>query len=261
MRHFLAAAPRLDRVDHRAEVPAIFDQGQVGTCVACAVGYYDKTFQAQRENHWGMNHDDHRFSPLFIYSQRSDAGTDVGMTIRQAMKIVNQEGVCSLKAMPYREDGIDQKPTLAQRKAARPYRSRSFARIASLGEAELYLRNNCFVAALMVHESFMDAPRGRIPMPTEDDPFVGGHALCFVGFERRRQQLIFTNFWGPAWGDSGFGYITYDVFQALLTDAWGMVRRAGFSTGRKRLSRPGNTFSTGGCRETRNGCSKSNVPD
>jgi hypothetical protein len=170
MRHFLAAAPRLDRVDHRAEMPAISDQGQVGTCVACAVGYYDKTFQAQRENHWGMNHDDHRFCPLFIYSQRSDAGTDVGMTIRQAMKIVNQEGVCSLKAMPYREDGIDQKPTLAQRKAARPHRSRSFARIASLGEAELYLRNNCFVAALMVHESFMGTPgahpdaHGRRPL-------------------------------------------------------------------------------------------------
>ena len=223
IRHFLAAAPRLDRVDHRAEIPAIFDQGQVGTCVACAVGYYDKTFQERRENHWDMNRDDHRFSPLFIYSQRSDAGTDGGMTIRQAMKIVNQEGVCSLKVMPYREDGIDQKPTPAQRQAARPYRSRSFARIASLGEAELYLRNNCFIAGMMVHESFMDAPRGRIPMPTEGDPFVGGHALCIVGFERRKQQLIFANSWGPAWGDSGFGYISYDVFEAILMDAWGMV--------------------------------------
>ena len=105
----------------------------------------------------------------------------------------------------------------------RPYRSRSFARIASLGEAELYLRNNCFIAGMMVHESFMDAPRGRIPMPTEGDPFVGGHALCIVGFERRKQQLIFANSWGPAWGDSGFGYISYDVFEAILMDAWGMV--------------------------------------
>jgi C1A family cysteine protease len=223
MQHFLAAAPRLDRVDHRAEMPAIFDQGRVGTCVACAVGYYDKSFQEQRENHWGMDRDEHCFSPLFIYSQRSEAGVDGGMTIREAMKIVNQEGVCSLKVMPYREDGIDDKPTRAQLKAARPYRSRSFARIASLGEAELYLRSNCFVAGLMVHESFMNARRGRIPMPTEGDPFVGGHALCIVGFEGRKQQLIFANSWGPGWGDAGFGYITYDVFEALLMDAWGMV--------------------------------------
>ena len=223
MRHFLAAAPRLDRVDHRAEMPAIFDQGQVGTCVACASAYYDKTFQEQRENRWGMGDDAHRFSPMFVYSQRLDRATDSGMTIRQAMKIINQEGVCSLEVMPYREEAIDTRPTAAQRKAARPYRSRSFARLESLGEAELYLRDNCFVAGLMVHQSFMDAPGGQIPMPTEGDPFVGGHALCFVGFEARKQRLIFVNSWGPAWGDDGFGYITYDVFAALLMDAWGMV--------------------------------------
>jgi C1A family cysteine protease len=223
MRHFLAAAPRPDRADHRTDMPAIFDQGHVGTCVACAVGYYDKTFQEQREHHWGMGRDDHRFSPLFIYSQRSDTSVDGGMTIRQAMKIVNQEGVCSLKAMPYLEDRIDQKPTPAQRKAARPFRSRSFARIASLGEAELYLRDNCFVAGLMVHESFMDARRGVIPMPARGDPFVGGHALCIVGFDRPKQRLVFANSWSQAWGDAGYGYIAYDVFEALLMDAWGMV--------------------------------------
>ena len=92
MRHFLRAAPRPDRVDHSAEMPEIFDQGRVGTCVACAVAYYDKTFQEQRENRWDMSGDEHRFSPLFIYSQRSERASDSGMTIRQAMKIVNQEG-------------------------------------------------------------------------------------------------------------------------------------------------------------------------
>ena len=201
----------------------MFDQGQVGTCVACAVGYYDKTFQEQKENRWGMKSDAHRFSPMFIYSQRAEQGSDNGMTIREAMKIVNQEGVCTLKEMPYREDAIDTAPTSTQLKAARPYRSRSFARIGGLGEAELYLRNNCFVAGMMVHQSFMDAPRGRIPMPRRGDPFVGGHALCIVGFDGRRQLLIFANSWGPAWGESGFGTIAYDVFLALLMDAWGMV--------------------------------------
>jgi len=228
MRHFLRAAPRQDRVDHRAEMPRVFNQGQVGTCVACAVGYYDKTYQEQRENSWGMSSDAHRFSPLFIYSQRAEQGTDGGMTIREAMKIVNQEGICSLEDMPYREDAIDRRPTAAQMKAARPYRSRSFARISSLGEAELYLRDNCFIGGLMVHQSFMDAPRGRIPMPTRDDPFVGGHALCFVGFDAPRQLLMFANSWGPAWGQGGYGTIGYDVFQALLMDAWGMVDATDF---------------------------------
>jgi C1A family cysteine protease len=108
-------------------------------------------------------------------------------------------------------------------KAAKPFRSRSFARIASIGEAEQYLADNCFVAGLLVHESFMDAPRGRIPMPRRGDPFVGGHALCVVGYDRRRSLFRFVNSWGPGWGESGFGTIEYDVFMALLMDAWGMV--------------------------------------
>src|SRR5258708_35418133 len=99
MRHFLAAAARLDRVDHRAEMPAIFAQGEVGTCVACASAYYDKTFPEQRENRWGMGDDAPRFSPMFVCSQRLDRATDSGMTSSQAMKIINQEGVCSLEVM------------------------------------------------------------------------------------------------------------------------------------------------------------------
>src|SRR5258708_15838806 len=105
------------------------------------------------------------------------------------MKIINQEGVCSVEVMPYREDAIDTRPTAAQRKAARPYRSRSFARLESLGEAELYLRDNCFVAGLMVHQSFMDAPGGQIPMPTEGDPFVAAPPPSFVAFYARNHPL------------------------------------------------------------------------
>jgi hypothetical protein len=150
------------------------------------------------------------------------------MTIREAMKIVNREGVCSLEDMPYREDAIDRQPTATQLKAALPYRSRSFARISGLGEAELYLRDNCFIAGLMVHQSFMDAPRGRVPMPHRGDPFVGGHALCFVGFDARRQLLRFANSWGPGWGEGGYGSISYDVYAALLMDAWGMVDAVDF---------------------------------
>lgn len=223
MRHFLRAVPTPDRADHRADIPPIFDQGQVGTCVACATAYYDKTYQERVEHGWTMAPLSHRFSPMFIYSQRADHSGDNGMTVREAMKIVNQEGVCTLAEMPYREGAIDIFPTPAQMQAALPFRSKSFARIQSVAEAEAYLAGNCFVAGLLVHQSFMDAPRGRIPMPSEGDPFVGGHALCFVGFDRRQRTFRFANSWGPAWGVEGFGTIGYDVFMALLMDAWGMV--------------------------------------
>ena len=214
-------------------MPEIFDQGAVGTCVACATAYYDKSFQEQREHDWDMGPATHRFSPMFIYSQRADRSGDNGMTIREAMKIVNQEGVCSLAEMPYQEGAIDTTPTAKQVKAAKPFRSRSFARIATIGDAERYLYDNCFIAGLLVHESFMDAPGGRIPMPTRGDPFVGGHALCIVGYDRKRSIFRFVNSWGPGWGESGFGTIGYDVFMALLMDAWGMVDAPDTATRRR----------------------------
>ena len=89
---FLRAVSAPDRADHRAEMPEILDQGRVGTCVACATGYYDKTYQERREHAWDMRPTSHRFSPMFIYAQRADRSGDHGMTVREAMKIVNQGG-------------------------------------------------------------------------------------------------------------------------------------------------------------------------
>jgi C1A family cysteine protease len=223
VRHFLRAAPPRASADHAPEMPPIFDQGAAGTCVACATAYYDKGFQEGREHGWDRGSAAHQFSPLFIYSQREDRSGDNGMNIREAMKIVRSSGVCPLDKMPYSEELIDRQPTAAQRRAAVPFRSRSFARLTTMAEAEACLASNCFVAGLLVHQSFEEAPGGRIPMPTRGDVFMGGHAVCVTGFDGRRRLLRFANSWGTGWGDGGFGTIAYDVFLALLMDAWVMV--------------------------------------
>jgi C1A family cysteine protease len=220
---FLKAVPLPERVDHSDLLPPIFDQGPAGTCVACAAGYYDKTFQEGLEHRWPLADPVHQFSPSFIYSQRRNRSGDHGMTIREAMKIVKDMGVCSLEAMPYVLERLDQPPTPAQLKAALPYRSKSYARLGSIGEMETYLLGNCFIAGVMVHEGFMDAPGGMIPMPTPRSDYLGGHAVCVIGYDRRNHMFKFVNSWGAQWGDRGFGHIGYATLQALLMDAWGMV--------------------------------------
>ncbi len=220
---FLKAFPLPDRVDHSTEMPPPFDQGPRGTCVACATAYYDKTYQEGLEHRWDLTDAAHQFSPLFIYSQRRDRSGDFGMTIREAMKILYEQGVCPLSAMPYDLDRIDTPPTARQLEEAKPFRAKSYARLTSTYEMEQYLLSNCFIAGLLVHQRFLDAPGGVIALPEPGDVFVGGHAVCVVGFDRRAHTFKFINSWGPAWGDRGVGYLPYAALQALLMDAWGMV--------------------------------------
>jgi C1A family cysteine protease len=223
MSDFLQAFPTPDRVDHAEEMPPIFDQGPRGTCVACAAGYYDKSYQEGGEHGWDLAGADHQFSPLFIYSQREDRSGDFGMSIRAAMKIIYNQGVCPLSEMPYDVDRIDTPPTDRQLELARPFRAKSYARLTSIYEMEQYLLNNCFIAGVLVHQRFLDAPGGVIGLPEPGEAYVGGHAVCVVGFDRRNHFFKFINSWGPNWGDDGFGHISYAAMQALLMDAWGMV--------------------------------------
>lgn len=223
MSSFLKAAPVAEEIDHSSQLPPVFDQGPAGTCVACATAYYDKTYQKGVEHHWPLTNAEHEFSPLYIYSQRRKQPEDGGMTIREAMKIIQEQGVCSLACMPYDPKRINVPPTAEQRRAAAPYKAKSYARISTIGEMQAYLMGNCFVAGVMVHEEFMDAPGGVIAMPEPGTQFLGGHAICIVGFDRRNRMFKFANSWGAQWGDQGFGHIAFTTLQALLMDAWGMV--------------------------------------
>src|SRR6266566_2651171 len=193
MATFLRALPLAEEVDHSPALPPVFDQGPAGTCVACATAYYDKTFQKGVELHWALNDPAHQFSPLYIYSQRRERPDDAGMTIREAMKIIQDQGVCSLVCMPYAVERINVPPTAEQRQAALRYRAKSYARLTRIVEMEAYLTTNCFIA----------------------------------GFDRRNRMCKFANSWGSQWGDRGFGHIGYATLQTLLMDAGGMVNAPG----------------------------------
>lgn len=38
----------------------------------------------------------------------------------------------------------------------------------------------------------------------------GGHAILLMGYDDERQVFMFKNSWGPTWGNSGYGYVTFD---------------------------------------------------
>src|SRR5438874_1934570 len=184
---YLKAAPLAERVDHSQALPPVFDQGPAGTCVACATAYYDKSFQEGVEHRWGLTDIQHQFSPLYIYSQRRKQPGDEGMTIREAMKIIQEQGVCSLACMPYDLKRINLPPTAEQQTAAAPYRAKSYARLHKVGEMEAYLMSNCFIAAVparacpLLTERLQreDVDHGQVSAPT-----VGRVEVVIVRIDR-----------------------------------------------------------------------------
>src|SRR5438552_496218 len=100
-----AAAPSLLRklpakVDLRKQCPPVYDQGQLGSCTANAIGAAFE-FEQMKQN-YGTG-----FTPsrLFIYyNERVMEHTvdmDSGAQIRDGIKSVNNQGVCPEQMLPY----------------------------------------------------------------------------------------------------------------------------------------------------------------
>jgi C1A family cysteine protease len=42
---------------------------------------------------------------------------------------------------------------------------------------------------------------------------LGGHAVPIIGFDDLKQRFLCQNSWGKSWGNSGFFYLPYKVYQ------------------------------------------------
>lgn len=224
-RDFLFAAPvetiaaLPTSVDLRPNCPPVYDQGQLGSCTANAIGgalQFEQVKQGLRS-----------FIPsrLFIYYNErvieGTVGTDSGAQIRDGVKSVGNIGACPETDWPYDIAQFAQKPPQVP-----AYRD------APLGKALLYHRvpqilgqmKGClasgypFVFGFTVYESFESnqvAQTGVAPMPAPGERVLGGHAVVAVGYEDKTQRFTARNSWGAGWGMNGYFTIPY----AYLTDS------------------------------------------
>jgi C1A family cysteine protease len=42
----------------------------------------------------------------------------------------------------------------------------------------------------------------------------GGHSMALVGYDDQHRVFIVRNSFGTDWGDQGYGYLSYDFFDA-----------------------------------------------
>jgi len=229
--HLFAAAPPViaalpPSADLRAACPAVYDQGQLGSCTANAIGAAIE-FDQKKESLADV------FTPsrLFIYyNERVTEGTvasDGGAQIRDGIKAVASLGACHEKLWPYDIAKFADKPDQAAYDDGAAHTAVAYQRVVrDLAQMKGCLASGYpFVFGFTVYESFeSDAVKtsGHCPMPAPGEQAQGGHAVLAVGYEDDHQWFVVRNSWGPDWGLAGYFTLPYAYLtqRSLTSDFW-----------------------------------------
>jgi C1A family cysteine protease len=223
----LAALP--SAVDLRPGCPPVYDQGNLGSCTANAIGGAHQFDQLKQPG--GQT-----FVPsrLFIYynerAMEGTTGSDAGAQIRDGMKSINDKGVCPETQWPYDIARFKTKPPIACYTEGLKHQSIEYLRVTPLIDQVKSALAAGFpvVFGFTVYASFESqavAKTGNMPMPKRGEQVMGGHAVLAVGYDDARQVLIVRNSWGPTWGDKGYFYMPYSVITAnMARDFWTLKR-------------------------------------
>jgi len=214
------------RVDLTAQCPPVYDQGQLGSCTANAIG---AAFEFEQDKQ--SRPSDFMPSRLFIYYNErtieNTVGSDSGAQIRDGIKSVNQQGVCPENLWPYDIARFTQKPPDSCFQAAQKHLVMSYHRV----PRDIQQMKGClaegypFVLGFTVYESFESpdvARTGILNMPAATEKEVGGHAVVAVGYDDAQARFRIRNSWGTGWGQAGYFTMPYQYLQDenLSDDFW-----------------------------------------
>jgi C1A family cysteine protease len=219
------ALPR--RVSLRAQMPPVYDQGQLGSCTANSIGAileFNELKQAEPNAATP--------SRLFIYyNERAMEGTvsqDSGAEIRDGIKSVAQLGAPPETSWPYVITKFAKKPPARAYRSALKHQAIQYARVpqTEMGIQNVLAAGYPISFGFTVYDSFENdvGPDGIVPMPQPDETVMGGHAVVAIGYKHIKRQLYFEcrNSWGTSWGDAGYFWMpaSYVTSSSLAQDFW-----------------------------------------
>jgi C1A family cysteine protease len=207
--------------------PPVYDQDQIGSCTANAIGAALE-FDQIRQKCVNI------FTPsrLFIYynerAMEGSIGEDAGASIRDGVKSVNRLGAPpEIAFWPYDIARFAEKPPPKAYEEALNHQAVKYQRIArSLGAMKGCLAAGFpFVLGFTVYDSFESdrvAKTGTVPMPGKKESALGGHAVLAVGYDDAKKRFRMRNSWGTGWGDKGYFTMPYAYLldENLSDDFW-----------------------------------------
>ena len=215
---FKVSAPTEPRVlpplvDLRHQMPPVYDQLDLGSCTANALGAAYQ-FEDMKQGHPSFIP-----SRLFIYYNErvieNTVGEDGGAMIRTGIKTMVDAGVCPESMWKYITGRFTRKPCPDCYKTALENQVTEYLRISPhtiQGVKECLADGYPVVFGFTLYESMMTEDvknSGMTTVPMLNEKPIGGHAVLAVGYDDSKQCLIVRNSWGSDWGIRGYFYLPY----------------------------------------------------
>lgn len=212
-------------VDLRAACPPVYDQGNLGSCTANAIGGAVEFDQIKQKLPASTP------SRLFIYYNERDiegsVDTDSGAQLRDGIKTVASDGVCPETMWPYVEPSFSVCPPARCYQYAKLHPAVEYSRVTqdAIQMKACLAAGFPFVFGFTAYESFESdavAKSGIVQMPSSTEAEIGGHAVLAVGYNDSVQRFLVRNSWGPDWGVGGYFTIPYEYLtnSDLADDFW-----------------------------------------
>jgi hypothetical protein len=205
-----AALP--DSATLKSNLPAVGDQGQIGSCVAWTVAHSIMGYYAKRDNATGAP-----YAPLYLYMRAVQKGgaPNSGLVPEKALTEATVNGVDTQDDYVQGTNNYTIPPTASEIANAKNYRVSNWTTLWSgagqgaAGQAalETAIAGGSPVAIGMpVYKDFMYLTGGAL-YKTTTGTNLGGHMVTAYAYDA--EGLWIRNQWGTAWGATGDAHLAW----------------------------------------------------
>ena len=202
-------------IDLTSKFPPIGNQGLLGTCVAWAVGYNDKSYldaAARNLSPSQLQSSTNQYSPtdLFFSINPSRRDCNNGTNFDDAFNVLINRGVNTLASVPY--DGVCYSTSPGSHSSAASNKIKNFRRIqGSVKEIKEYLAQGVpVVIGAMVNQEFQAWRGSAVLNNLNYNRGADGHAMIIAGYDDSKSAFRIINSWSTGWGDRGYAWVGYD---------------------------------------------------
>ncbi|MCW3463984.1 C1 family peptidase [Chitinophaga nivalis] len=182
--------------------PSIGDQGQTGTCVSWSAGW---ALSGTLNNEFPAAGVSNPRSPWYVYQKDHSAAGNCdpndGMYLDAGLNILRDYGVPTYAADSYLGSPCTS-PTAAQDLSASSDKIVNYAAVTTVNEIKTAISMRLpVILGFNVYTSFETAFSYGTTFKRISGQYLGGHAVCIVGYDDAKNAVLIQNSWGTGGGD------------------------------------------------------------